>query len=72
MTSPETVERTSILTCPECGHRKAEEMPLNACIVVYDCEGCGVSLSPKSGDCCVFCSYGTFPCPPVQIDGRCC
>jgi hypothetical protein len=23
-------------------------------------------LRPKAGDCCVFCSYGTVPCPPVQ------
>jgi hypothetical protein len=23
-------------------------------------------LRPKQGDCCVFCSYGTVPCPPVQ------
>ena len=22
-------------------------------------------------DCCVFCSYGTVKCPPVQIDGVC-
>lgn len=72
MTTPETAERTSVLTCPECGHIKSEEMPLNACIIVYDCEGCGTSLRPKWGDCCVFCSYGTVPCPPVQIDGRCC
>ncbi|MGE0674778.1 MAG: GDCCVxC domain-containing (seleno)protein, partial [Methylibium sp.] len=21
---------------------------------------------PKSGDCCVYCSYGTVPCPPIQ------
>jgi hypothetical protein len=23
-------------------------------------------LKPKSGDCCVFCSYGDVPCPPIQ------
>ena len=22
---------------------------------------------PKPGDCCVFCSYATVPCPPVQV-----
>nr|WP_283817643.1 GDCCVxC domain-containing (seleno)protein [Bradyrhizobium diazoefficiens] len=27
---------------------------------------------PKSGDCCVFCSYGTVPCPPKQSEGSCC
>ncbi|MCZ6756852.1 MAG: GDCCVxC domain-containing (seleno)protein [Bacteroidetes bacterium] len=25
---------------------------------------------PLDGDCCVFCSYGTEPCPPVQMSGK--
>jgi hypothetical protein len=29
-------------------------------------------LSPKAGDCCVFCSYGSVPCPPVQQGMACC
>jgi hypothetical protein len=37
----------------------------------YECKGCGVLLRPKRGHCCVFCSYGTMPCPPVQADGCC-
>ena len=24
------------------------------------------------GDCCVFCSYGSVPCPPIQQNGKCC
>ncbi|WP_444850683.1 hypothetical protein [Pontibacter ummariensis] len=24
------------------------------------------------GDCCVFCSYGSEPCPPVQKRKNCC
>ena len=32
------------------------------------CEGCGTRLAPKPGDCCVFCSYGTVRCPPIQAD----
>jgi len=24
-------------------------------------------LKPLTGDCCVFCSYGTVPCPPIQL-----
>ena len=56
----------STLTCPECGHRKAETMPTDACLFFYECEGCKTLLKPKSGDCCVFCSYGTVPCPPIQ------
>lgn len=63
---------TSELTCPECGHVSAEVMPLDACIYLFDCAGCGTVLRPKAGDCCVFCSYGTVPCPPIQAEQRCC
>ena len=64
----------SVLTCPECGTSKMETMPTDACQYFYDCTGCGVVLRPKAGDCCVFCSYGTVPCPPIQQNGRdaCC
>src|SRR5579871_710834 len=64
----------SILTCPNCGFQAAEQMPLDACQFFYDCKGCGERLKPKAGDCCVFCSYGSVPCPPVQQDGgrTCC
>jgi hypothetical protein len=58
---------TSTITCPHCGHAKAEAMPADACQFFYDCEGCGRALRPKAGDCCVFCSFGTAPCPPVQV-----
>ena len=57
---------TSTITCPHCGHKKTETMPTDACQWFYECTGCGVLLKPKEGDCCVFCSYGDVPCPPVQ------
>jgi hypothetical protein len=57
---------TSALTCPHCGHVATEIMPTDACQFFYDCKGCGRLLKPLAGDCCVFCSYGTVPCPPVQ------
>ena len=60
------IELQSILTCPLCGHAQAETMPTDFCQFFYDCTGCGEVLRPKAGDCCVFCSYGTVPCPPVQ------
>jgi len=63
----------STLTCPHCGHRSVETMPTNACVFFHDCAGCGVLLQPKPGDCCVFCSWGDTPCPPVQQQrGGCC
>ena len=62
----------STLTCPQCGHRREETMPTDACQWYYECQGCGALLRPKPGDCCVFCSYGTVPCPPVQLAGAPC
>jgi hypothetical protein len=56
----------STLTCPSCGHRKMETMPTDACQYFYECEHCHALLRPKSGDCCVFCSYGDVPCQPIQ------
>lgn len=56
----------STLTCPQCGHREEERMPTDACQWFYDCKGCGALLKPRPGDCCVFCSYGSVPCPPEQ------
>lgn len=56
----------STLTCPGCGHRATEQMPTDACQFFYVCKGCGERLKPKPGDCCVFCSYGSIPCPPIQ------
>lgn len=61
----------SVLTCPACGHAKHEVMPTNACQFFYDCEHCKAVLRPKAGDCCVFCSFGTVKCPPVQMQGGC-
>ncbi len=56
----------SVITCPHCGTAKLETMPTDACVFLYDCTGCGERLWAKAGDCCVFCSYGTVPCPPIQ------
>jgi hypothetical protein len=66
------IELTSVLTCPECGHVERETMPTDVCQGFYDCKGCGVLLKPKPGDCCVFCSYGDAPCPPIQETGASC
>lgn len=62
----------SIITCPHCGFKKEEEMPIDACLFFYECEQCKTILKPKTGDCCVFCSYGNKCCPPVQSGKNCC
>lgn len=64
----------SRITCPLCGTGKTETMPVDACWFFYRCTGCGEVLKPRSGDCCVFCSYGDTVCPPKQggtADGCC-
>jgi hypothetical protein len=64
-----TVVLFSTLTCPQCGFAKMETMPTDACQWFYDCSHCGTVLKPLPGDCCVYCSYGTNPCPPIQENG---
>jgi hypothetical protein len=58
----------SVITCPHCGFAQREAMPIDACRIFYDCRHCGAQLRPKAGDCCVFCSFGSVPCPPKQAD----
>lgn len=62
----------SVLTCPHCGCAKKELMPTNACQYYYECSGCKTLLCPRPGDCCVFCSYGSAKCPPIQARSACC
>ena len=56
----------SIIACPKCGFKAEEEMPTDACQFFYECKSCKSLLKPLVGDCCVFCSYGSVPCPPIQ------
>ncbi|MDU0372315.1 GDCCVxC domain-containing (seleno)protein [Hymenobacter monticola] len=72
LTSPTTAtaELTSVLTCPVCQHAQAEQMPTDACQWFYECTSCHTVLKPLAGDCCVYCSYGTVPCPPIQEQGK--
>jgi hypothetical protein len=58
----------SVITCPRCGFARRETMPVDACQFFYDCAGCGARLRPNEGDCCVFCSFGSVPCPPKQAN----
>lgn len=62
----------SMITCPECGFQENETMPTDACQFFYECKNCKKILKPNKGDCCVYCSYGTVPCPPIQMNKDCC
>jgi hypothetical protein len=65
----QVTELQSTITCPACGYQATETMPTDSCRYFYECGGCGAVLKPKAGHCCVFCSYGSVPCPPMQEQG---
>jgi hypothetical protein len=66
VTGTPSVSLESVLTCPQCGFVKQETMPTDSCQFFYECEQCKAVLRPLAGDCCVFCSYGSVPCPSKQ------
>jgi len=72
MTRPAPPILQSSVTCPQCGFVTTETMPTDACVYFYECTNCHVLLRPKAGDCCVFCSFGSVKCPPVQQARGCC
>ena len=67
-----SIKLKSTITCPYCGHKKEEIMPADACVYFYECTACHKILKPKKGDCCVYCSYGSVPCPSIQKGKGCC
>jgi hypothetical protein len=56
----------SVLTCPYCGFAQRETMSTDTCQFFYECRHCQMLLRPQPGDCCVFCSFGSVPCPSIQ------
>lgn len=64
------IELQSTLTCPFCGYKETQTMPTDFCLYFYECPSCKTLLKPNAGDCCVFCSFGTVKCPPIQA-GTC-
>jgi hypothetical protein len=62
----------SVITCPVCGFKKEEEMPVDSYLYFYECAACKNILKPLPADCCVFCSYGTAKCPSIQQGMHCC
>jgi hypothetical protein len=64
-----SLARMATIRCPQCGHPAREPVPTDACLIVHECPGCGARIRPKEGDCCVFCSYGSEPCPSALRSG---
>ncbi|MEL6828236.1 MAG: GDCCVxC domain-containing (seleno)protein [Pseudomonadota bacterium] len=71
-TQASEISLKSTITCPKCVHSAEETMPTDACQWFYKCPACNTVLKPLPGDCCVYCSYGTVACPPIQEGGSCC
>ncbi|MGQ9620278.1 MAG: GDCCVxC domain-containing (seleno)protein [Bacteroidales bacterium] len=65
------IQLKSTITCPECGFSREEIMPADSCQFFYKCTNCGKILKSEKGDCCVFCSFGTVKCLPMQETGKC-
>lgn len=62
----EKISLQSEITCPDCGNKKTETMPADVCRFSYQCEKYHTVLKAKEGDCCVFCTCGSLPCPSKQ------
>jgi len=63
---------TSEIKSPYCAFTKVEQMPIDSCQILYNCTGYNQEITPKNEDCCVYCTYGTVPCPPIQENKNCC
>lgn len=65
------IRKFSTITCPNCGFYKQEEMPIDNCQYYYECESCKTLLKQINDDCCVYCSFGSVKCPPMQSESCC-
>ena len=63
--------KEATIRCPHCGAETPENTPTDACVRFWECPACRALLKPKPGVCCVFCSYGTIPCPPTGLNSGC-
>ncbi|WP_251372737.1 GDCCVxC domain-containing (seleno)protein [Polynucleobacter sp. MWH-UH25E] len=56
------VYQESTITCSHC--QATEVLPLEAgsSYHFYRCKSCAAIMKPKSGDCCILCSFGDRDC----------
>ncbi|WP_305848903.1 GDCCVxC domain-containing (seleno)protein [Polynucleobacter sp. AP-Ainpum-60-G11] len=52
----------STITCPFCLQSETLGIPVGGSQHLYRCRACNAILRPKSGDCCIFCSFGNIDC----------
>jgi len=56
-----------VVTCPVCKTQVREHMVSETPKLIYHCPKCLTWLSPKKGDHCIYDSYGSVKCPPIQV-----
>lgn len=54
------------IRCPHCEAAVSELMEYDACVIFVYCPKCHSRIDLRPGDCCVFRSYGSTPCPHPQ------
>jgi hypothetical protein len=59
-----------VITCPVCKTQVQETMCSETPKLIYHCPVCLTWLSPKKGDHCIYDSYGSVNCPPIQVKTR--
>jgi hypothetical protein len=67
--SEEVILKT-VVKCPVCKFQKEETMKVGTHVVFYTCEECEATIKPRQNECCVYCSYGTVPCPAAQEEKK--
>ena len=56
----------STITCPHCSATETLEITKGYSLHLYRCFACGGILKPKSGDCCIFCSFSDLDCSSAE------
>ena len=61
---------TTTMTCPTCREKTVVTMPTTRFDFYWECPKCRTLLETKSGDCCVYVSFGNTLCPFLQARQR--
>lgn len=62
----------SVLSCPHCFNKERETLLENVFPASYRCNKCSKTIKIDTGDCCIYCTFGDYPCIQSQIEGSSC
>ncbi len=60
----------SEVRCSTCEYTETIRMPKYATKTSFECTRCKCVMTPRHHSCCIFCSYGSVPCPRQQSKAR--